>query len=61
MCDMHDVCNMNKYRALVRSVRLHFNRITATQTVMKSDIYQWCTEGVVRGEGVMFQQIKLTT
>jgi hypothetical protein len=49
MYDKYDVCNMNKYRALVRSVHLHVHRKTATQTVMKSDTYQWCTEEVVRG------------
>ena len=33
---LHDVRNMNKYRALVKSVHPHLDRRTAIQTLMKS-------------------------
>jgi hypothetical protein len=36
---LHDVCNMNKYRALVKSVYTHLDRRSAIQTLTKSGTY----------------------
>jgi hypothetical protein len=56
MYDMHDMCNMNRYMALVRSVRLHLNRITATQTdeIRYISVVYW---GSSTGGGVWLKKL----